>query len=100
MGGLRMSDLFPIFKREPFIYVVHHAIVLKIESVRARYPGGMKRFADDHGSYFTHELAAICSMSAQDMDEISEELIVLGFKWDEGMAAIDAGMASMILCMP
>jgi len=92
-------ELRQAFEAKDYIKVTFFGLVVKISSIRKMYPGGLNAFVEDHCAHCTRELAGMCAMSPEYLDEPSQALIDLGFEWDKDMAAVDALNAVMYWSM-
>ncbi len=89
------GDIYPVFAAQDFIKVVFSSLIVKMDSLKAKYPGGVQAFVEEFGACCTRELAAICMMSPEYMEKPAQKLLDLGFEWDTDMAAYDANCSIM-----
>ena len=89
------GDIYPVFAARDYIKVVFYALIVKVDSIKAKHPGGVQAFVEEFGACCTRDLAALCMMSAEYLDKPTQRLLDLGFEWDTDMAAYDANCSIM-----
>jgi hypothetical protein len=72
-------DMRQVFKANDEIRCVHCNVITRMESLRSKYPGGVKAFTEKHAAHCNRHLAVVCSMGPQDLDGVVKELMDLGF---------------------
>lgn len=72
-------NLRPVFNSEEEIRCVFYNVIVKMQSLRLKYPGGIKAFMERHTAYCNRHLAVVCSMGSADLDGLVEELLKAGF---------------------
>ena len=92
---MALGDIYPVFAAQDYIKVVFSSLIVKMDSLKAKYPGGVQPFAKEFGACCTRDLAAICMMSGEYLEKPTQKLLGLGFEWDTDMAAFDANCAIM-----
>lgn len=66
------------------LYVVHDCskelkcsfltYVVRTDSIDAKFPGGLKAFAEKHGPRCNNDLAVICAMNNNDLEPVLQDL--------------------------
>ena len=58
-----------IFSSDDEIRCVFHTLVVKTESLKIKYPGGVRAFVEQYNGRCNKKLAVICGMGEEDLDD-------------------------------
>jgi hypothetical protein len=72
-------DMRPVFKADDEIRCVHCNVIARMDSLRSKYPGGVKAFVEGRAAHCNRHLAVVCSMGPEDLDGVVKELMDFGF---------------------
>jgi hypothetical protein len=78
-----LGELRLIHVSERKMRCVFHTLVVKRNALKEKYDGGVKAFAEKHVARFNKDLAIICVMSGEDLDEAILYIRRSGLKLDE-----------------
>ncbi|PKN67332.1 MAG: hypothetical protein CVU57_03030 [Deltaproteobacteria bacterium HGW-Deltaproteobacteria-15] len=94
-----MDNLRLVFSEDEKIFCVCTALVIKMNSLRAKFQGGPKAFAEKFDAVFNRDIAAVCSMDDQETDRYVKDLLDSGMVYKIDFAHIDAFCHGLIYSM-
>ena len=83
-------DLRIVFQASEYIGCVFLSLVVKIDSLNEKYPGGIKAFDQKHNVTCNRDLAVICAMALDDLAEAVSDLDTHGFVNGDDVVLFDA----------
>jgi hypothetical protein len=89
-GGKTITRPKPVFDSDEEIRCVFITLVVKVESLRKKYRGGIGKFLDRYGARCNRKLAYLCTMGGEDLDEPIMDLQMNGLTFGEDFICFDA----------
>jgi hypothetical protein len=83
-------DLKMAFFADEGLRCVFHNVVVKVESLRTKYPGGLKAFVNKYSAFCNRDLAVDCSMNSYDLDETIMDIQNNGLVFMTDYVCLDA----------
>ena len=82
-------DFRQVFNSDKEIRCVHFSLLVKTEALKQKYKGGLPAYLEKHGAWCNRELAIICWMSMNDLNDAMEDLYNSGFVYEEDWVVFD-----------
>jgi hypothetical protein len=89
-GGKTRTRPKPVFDSDEEIRCVFITLVVKVESLRKKYRGGIGKFLERYGARCNRKLAYLCTMGGEDLDEPIMDLQMNGLTFGDDFICFDA----------
>ncbi len=89
------EDLALRFNSEEHIRCVFHTLVIRMDSLKDKYKGGVRTFVEKHAPICNRKLAVTCAMGGEDLEGVIKDMVECGLIGQEDFACFDAMSEAM-----